>query len=264
MEPGFNRIFSKRIWRAREYPFVCNPFEARPRMTSPCSYAAAINHFCAIDYADDATGEVVFAFAVHPGHLGGFAADEGATRQTAGPGKAGKELVEDARLQFFRADVVEEKKWARAQDGDVVHAMVHEIGPDGVVPIQGKRDLQFRADAVHARDEHRLAHAGKVRRKEAAEAADFAENFRTVRPFYAGLNAALYEVTEINVNAGEGVGFFLFPFCHSERQSRNKKANAYLRSANNVGCAASAARAFERPSRFSMMYLSSSGSTGRG
>ena len=128
---------------------------------------------------------------------------------TTGFGEAGKELIEDARLQFFRADVIEKKEWPCAQHRDVVHAMVHEIGADGVVPIQRKRDLQFRADAIHARHEHRLAHSGEVRREEAAESTDFPEHFGTVRALYARLDAALDQVAQINVHSGASVSLSL-------------------------------------------------------
>ena len=70
-----------------------------------------------------------------------FAAEEGATRQPAGPGKSGKQLAENARLQFFRPNVVEEKERARAQNSDVVYTMIHQVGADGVVTVQSKRDL---------------------------------------------------------------------------------------------------------------------------
>ena len=95
-----------------------------------------------------------------------------------GFGEPAQELIEDPRLQFLRTDVIEKEERPRAEDRDVVDAMVDEIGADGVVPVHGEGDLQLRADAIDARDQHRLAHAGKVRREQPAEAADLAENFR--------------------------------------------------------------------------------------
>ena len=129
--------------------------------------------------------------------------------------KPAQELIEDPRLQFFRSDVIEKEKRPRAEDGDVVDAMVHEIGADGVVPIHGESDLQFRADAIDARDQHRLAHAGEVRRKQSAEAADLSENFGPVRLPNESLDAALQPIAEIDVNAGARVSLFLL--CHPER-----------------------------------------------
>src|ERR1700730_10950017 len=128
--------------------------------------------------------------------------------------------------------------------------MVHEIGANGVVSIQSKRDLQFRSDAIDARDQHRLVHAGKVRREEPAEAADSPKNFGTVRAFNAVLDAALYQVAEFDVDAGEGVSLgFLVRRFHRFSQIRSQEksmsicatrgSNFYFRSANNVGCAPS-------------------------
>ena len=74
-----------------------------------------------------------------------------------GLAESAQELVENTRLQFFRADVIEKKKRPRAEDGDVVDTMIHQIGADGVVFVHGEGDFQFRADAIDAGDEHRLA-----------------------------------------------------------------------------------------------------------
>ena len=40
----------------------------------------AVDDIAAVDDANDAASEIVFAFAIHSGHLGCFAADQGATR----------------------------------------------------------------------------------------------------------------------------------------------------------------------------------------
>ncbi len=112
--------------------------------------------------------------SIHSRHLRRFAADQGATTGAARFRETAQDLIENARLEFLRPDVIEKEERARAEDGDVVDAMIDEIGPDGVVPIHRKGDLQFRPDAVDAADQDRLAHSGKVRREQAAEAADLA------------------------------------------------------------------------------------------
>ena len=55
-----------------------------------------------------------------------------------------------ARLEFLRADVIEKEERPRAEDRDVVDAVIDEIGADGVVPVHRKGDLQLRPDAVDA------------------------------------------------------------------------------------------------------------------
>ena len=170
--------------------------------------AAAVDHFLAIHHADDGSREVVFAGLVHAGHLRGLAADEGASAGLAGFGKAGEQLFKHGGFQFFRADVVEKEQRARAEHGDVVDAMVHQVLAHGVMASGGEGDLQFRAHAVHAGDEHRIAHPFEIRAEEAAEAADLAEHFRPVRDLHHVVDAALDGVAEIDVHARLRVGFF--------------------------------------------------------
>ena len=53
-----------------------------------------------------------------------------------------------------------------------INAVIDEIAADGVMYARRKRDLEFRADAVSGRDEHRLRETGKRAVKHAAEATD--------------------------------------------------------------------------------------------
>ena len=152
--------------------------------------------------------------------------------------------------------------------------MIHEIGADGVVPVHGEGDLQLRPDAIDARDQHRLAHSGKIGREQAAEAADFPEHLRPVRLPGRVLDFAFDAVAEIDVDPGAGVGFFLLvilseakDLTNYERRDRGRKVGSatrlarffaalrmtgknalaksdkfYFRSANKVGCASSRQR----------------------
>jgi hypothetical protein len=159
-------------------------------------------------------------------------------------------LLEHAGLESLAADVVEEEKRMRAKDRDVVDAMVHEIHADGIMSIQGERDLQFRADAIDARDQNRVAHPGKGRAKQSAEPADLSEDLRAMRFFDERLNLSLQPIPKIDVNARCRIGFLFV--CHVERSRdiseflRNSKrfrfaalgtGNYYFRSAKSVGCA---------------------------
>ena len=168
----------------------------------------AVDHLRAIDHPDDAAGEIVFAAAIHPGHLGRFAADQSATTRATGFAEAAQDLSENLRLQFLRADVVEKKKRTRSEDGDVVDAVVDEIGANGVVAVHREGDFQFGADAIDARDQNRLAHPGKIRREKPAETADLAEHFRTMGLPNELVDAALQPIAQIDIHSGTGVGFF--------------------------------------------------------
>ena len=130
---------------------MCKPFEARPKIASRFD-VAAVDDPGAINHTDDAAGQIVFAFAIHSWHLRRFAPDQGATGEPTAASKSMQQLIEDARLKSFAADVIKEEKRPRAKDGDVVHAVVHQIGAHGIVLVHRECDFQFRPDAIDARD----------------------------------------------------------------------------------------------------------------
>ena len=117
-------------------------------------------------------------------------------------------MLKHAGLESFATDVVQEEKRSRAENCDVVDAVVHEIRAHGVVLVHRESDLQFRADAIDARDQNRLAHRGKTRAKQSAEAADFPEHLRTMRLPNERANAALQLVCQIDIHARTRIRFF--------------------------------------------------------
>ena len=175
-----------------------------------------------IDHADDAAGQIVFAPPIHPGHLRSFAADQGATAGPAGLGKTAQDLREDPRLQFLRPDVIEKKERLRAKDGDVVDAVVDEVGADRVVAVEREGNLQLRPNTVDAADQDRLAHSGEIRRKQAAEAADFAEHLRPVRLPNESVDAALQPIAEVHVNTSARVSLLHGNSCRSTAPVANR------------------------------------------
>src|SRR5205823_12696939 len=122
--------------------------------------------------------------------------------------ETGEQLIEDMRVQLLRADVIKKEEGARAQDRDVIDAMIHQVGPDGIVAIHRERHLQFRSYSIHARHQDGLAHSRKVRREKSAEAADLSQHFWSMRGSDTRLNAAFNEVAEINIHAGARVSLF--------------------------------------------------------
>ena len=62
---------------------------------SPRPDGFAIEDARFLDDADDCAGDVVFAGLIEAGHLGGFAADEGAAVAGAAAGEAVNQLGED-------------------------------------------------------------------------------------------------------------------------------------------------------------------------
>ena len=90
------------------------------------------DHLVAIDGADDEAGKVIFAVGIKAGHLGCFAADEGAAVGLAGIGEAGDYGFGDFGVELAAGEVVEEEERGGALDGDVVDAVVHQVGTDTV------------------------------------------------------------------------------------------------------------------------------------
>ena len=70
---------------------------------------ASIDDLAAIDHADDATRQIVFAAAIHSRHLRCLATDQRAVGRATGLAESAQQLRENARLQFFCADVIEKK-----------------------------------------------------------------------------------------------------------------------------------------------------------
>ncbi len=108
-------------------------------------------------------------------------------------------------LEFAHADVIEEEQGFGAEHGDVVDAMVHEVLADRVVLVEGDGDLQFRADAVHAADEHGAPVLRRVEGEQPAESADGAEHFRATGLADLLFQAGLERVGEMDVHARAGV-----------------------------------------------------------
>ncbi len=165
----------------------------------------AVEEGGAVDDADDGADQVVVLAVVEAGHLGGLAADEGATGQLAAAGQAGEDLLEAGGLQLGGADVIEEEEGLGADDGDVVDAVVDEVFADGVVAVGHFGDLQFGADAVDAADQNGVLEFLELGLEEAAEAADGAEDLGPVGDADDFLDAALDAVAEVDVDSGLAV-----------------------------------------------------------
>jgi len=142
-------------------------------------------------------------------------ANQCATGSSARAGKTADELIENARLKFFAANVIEKKKRARAERSNIVYAVIHKIGANGVVLVRRECDFQFCADAINARDQDRIAHSGKLCSKQTTEATDFSERLRPVRLSNESLNSALKPVAKIDIYARARVGFSFSRRSHS-------------------------------------------------
>ena len=75
-----------------------------------------------------------------------------------------------------------------------------------------KGDLELRADAIRAGDEDGLFVLARIQRKQAAEAAEVAEDFRAICRAHAVLDELDGSIARIDVDARVLIGHF---FCHS-------------------------------------------------
>ena len=103
-------------------------------------------------------------------------------------------------------EVIEEEERRGALHGDVVDAVVDEVGADGVVDAELEGDLELGADAVGGGDEDGVGVFVEVEREEAAEAADFRKDLLVEGLTGEHLDALLGAVAGGDVDAGVGVG----------------------------------------------------------
>ena len=94
--------------------------------------------------------------------------------------------------------------------------MIHQVGPDGVVPIRGERDFHFSAYAIDARDQNWIVQAAKIRSEQSTKPADFSEHLWPMGLPNESLEAVLEPISKINIYARARISFF-FLFCHVDR-----------------------------------------------
>src|SRR5262249_36953978 len=132
-------------------------------------YRGSIDNRVPVDYADDEARDIVFAFAIKPGHFGGLAADQGAVGFSTAASYALNDLSYRLRHESRGGDVIHEEDGAGPLYQNIVNAVANQIVADGVVNPGQKRDSELGADSVGGRDQDWLAHSAEVSAKHAAE-----------------------------------------------------------------------------------------------
>ena len=90
--------------------------------------------------------------------------------------------------------------------GDVVDAVIDQVGADGVVQAHLEGDLQLGADTIHAGDEDGIEVSLLVDGKQSAETADLAQDAAVKRLVGQVLDALFGAIGAFNVYSGIGVG----------------------------------------------------------
>src|SRR5690606_37437544 len=120
------------------------------------------------------------------------------TRELAAVGDAGDDALGDVDVELRSRVVVEEEQRLRALDEHVVDAHRDEVDADLVVCVVLYRELDLRADAVGARNEHGIAKTFR-HAEERTEAAQAADDLGTHRSLHGRLDALDELVARVDV-----------------------------------------------------------------
>jgi len=160
----------------------------------------------AFDHAHNKARQVVLAVGIEAWHLGGLAADQRAAVVFAGIGNAFNHFLGDLGLQLAGGEIVHEEQRSGALDGDVIDAMIDQVGSDGGVQPHFEGNLQLRSHAIDAGDQDGIQVLGLVDDEEATKAANFAEHTAGKGFVRQILDALLGAVGAVDIDTGVGVG----------------------------------------------------------
>lgn len=127
----------------------------------------------ALDGADAEACKVIVSRGIHAGHFRRFAADQGATGDTAAVRDSGHDSLCDAVFQLTGGEIIEEEQGLSALNDEVVHAHGDKVDTDCVVAIMidGKFDLG--TDAIVGSNEQRVVVASGAWIEKPSESAKF-------------------------------------------------------------------------------------------
>ena len=165
----------------------------------PCLHTAVVNDPLPVHDADRETGKIIVLRRHRAGMLRRFAADQGAARPDAALRHTGDQRCHLFRLVFSDGNIITEKQRPRAAADNIIG---HTVDPHGIVAVHELRDALLRADTVRTGNQHRLLHAGKIRRKQAAEAAKIRDHAGNHRARHMALHQLDPFVARFNIHTG--------------------------------------------------------------
>ena len=166
--------------------------------------AAAVDDALFFDHADGEACQVVFAFGVHAGHFGGFAADEGAAGFFASLGDAFNHVGSAGDVEFAAGEIVEEEQRLRALNQNIVDAHGDEVDADGVVFVPVEGEFELGAHAVSAADKDGIF-VFFADFDQCAEAAQITQHFGTHGAFGKRFDVFDQLVAGVNIDASVAV-----------------------------------------------------------
>ena len=119
-------------------------------------YFCSINQFRFLDDSRSVARDVIFTVFVHSGHLGSFAAHEGASSLTAAFSYTGYNCLNHLGTCLALGNIVQEYEGFSSLGQHVVDAHRHGVDPYGVVLVHGKGNLQFGSHSVSAAHKDRF------------------------------------------------------------------------------------------------------------
>src|SRR5207248_1705360 len=104
------------------------------------------------------------------------ASDQGAAVVFAGGGNSLDDFFGDFRLELASCQVIHKKQGSCALDGNVIDAMIDQIGADGSVDVHLEGDFELGAHTVHAGNQHGIQVFCLIHREQSAKTANLAKN----------------------------------------------------------------------------------------
>ena len=169
--------------------------------------AGTVHQLGVVHDAHAEAGQVVFAIAVHVGHLGGLAAQQGTGGLATAFGHAADDRVGGIHIQLAGGEVVKEEQGGGPLDQDVVDAHGHEVDAHGIVLVEGKGQFELGAHAVGGRNKHGVAHVADFRSEQAPESPDVGDDPLGMRALHQMLDARHEIIAGLDIDAGFGICF---------------------------------------------------------
>ncbi len=151
---------------------------------------------------DDRPHEVILTHGVETGHLGSLTAQKSAPILGARLAQPFNHIVEYGGIEDRSPDVVQEEEGRRALHEDIVHTVVNDVLPHGVMTPRHRCDFELRPHAVRRRHKQRVRSGALEQPAEAPDTTHHAGRYGLLHHLLDGFNATHLLV---NVHAGCGV-----------------------------------------------------------